>query len=337
MSKKVIAYILILAVIMSSFVLAWADVQDYRDIVFKDSDTDTVLKPTAQFSVAHKDKVYMSPTGIDLNSNSMVVNAAVGDTVTVADLRRSNRGKTLKAWDFQYTRPDGKNQFITTQAFQKSYTLDVVGIYTFSLCVRDTIENEAWTSYWGNWSDNGNHRVIGNNPGRDANDPADDFNGYWYFTRIVVKVVNNPPTADFTIGYKGENITEPGIPESFKVLLKELQSLALDVTVLDENGEEVKMTESIDYGDSDLTPLIEGDNNFRYDEGYEDVGFTQTNAEDIDSEIFDIYEEEPEDILDEDVYEEEEEEPAENLCPNCGEVVPPGSKRCKSCGQSLTK
>ncbi|MBQ6660708.1 MAG: DNA-directed RNA polymerase subunit beta [Lachnospiraceae bacterium] len=42
---------------------------------------------------------------------------------------------------------------------------------------------------------------------------------------------------------KGENISEPGIPESFKVLLKELQALALDVTVLDENGEEVSMTE----------------------------------------------------------------------------------------------
>ena len=44
---------------------------------------------------------------------------------------------------------------------------------------------------------------------------------------------------------------EPGIPESFKVLLKELQSLALDVTVLDEDGNEVKMTESIDYGEED--------------------------------------------------------------------------------------
>ena len=39
---------------------------------------------------------------------------------------------------------------------------------------------------------------------------------------------------------KGDNISEPGIPESFKVLLKELQALALDVTVLDENGNEVK-------------------------------------------------------------------------------------------------
>ena len=135
---------------------------------------------------------------------------------------------------------------------------------------------------------------------------------------------------------KGENITEPGIPESFKVLLKELQSLALDVTVLDENGNEIKMTESIDYGDSDLTPLIEGDNNFRYDEGYEEAGFTQTAAEDIDSDIFDIYEEEPDDILDDGLYEDDE-EPAEDICPNCGAVVAEGAKRCKACGQSFNE
>ena len=64
---------------------------------------------------------------------------------------------------------------------------------------------------------------------------------------------------------KGDNISEPGIPESFKVLLKELQSLALDVTVLDEDGNEVKMTESIDYGEEDLTPLIEGED-YRYNQ-----------------------------------------------------------------------
>ncbi|MBO5199616.1 MAG: DNA-directed RNA polymerase subunit beta [Lachnospiraceae bacterium] len=79
---------------------------------------------------------------------------------------------------------------------------------------------------------------------------------------------------------KGDNISDPGIPESFKVLLKELQSLALDVTVLDENGEEVKMTENIDYGDGDLTPLIEGDENFRYEEDYEDAGYSQVHPDD---------------------------------------------------------
>ncbi len=135
---------------------------------------------------------------------------------------------------------------------------------------------------------------------------------------------------------KGENITEPGIPESFKVLLKELQSLALDVTVLDEGGNEIKMTESIDFGDSDLTPLIEGDNNFRYDEGYEEAGFTQTNAEDLDTDVFDIYEEEPDDILDDGMYEEEE-EPAEDICPNCGAAIAEGAGRCKACGQPLNQ
>ncbi len=77
---------------------------------------------------------------------------------------------------------------------------------------------------------------------------------------------------------KGDNISEPGIPESFKVLLKELQSLALDVTVLDEDGNEVKMTESIDYGDEDLTPLIEGED-YRYnrDESFERAGYSEAS------------------------------------------------------------
>ena len=64
---------------------------------------------------------------------------------------------------------------------------------------------------------------------------------------------------------KGENIPEPGIPESFKVLLKELQSLGLDVRVLRDNGEEVDMSENIDYSDTnyDLRSIIEGDRNYR--------------------------------------------------------------------------
>ncbi len=88
---------------------------------------------------------------------------------------------------------------------------------------------------------------------------------------------------------KGDNISEPGIPESFKVLLKELQSLALDVTVLDEHGNEVKMTENIDYGDAELTPLIEGDDHFRYEDGYEEAGYREVNVED--GAMFDVFEE----------------------------------------------
>ena len=78
---------------------------------------------------------------------------------------------------------------------------------------------------------------------------------------------------------KGDNIPEPGIPESFKVLLKELQSLALDVTVLDEDGNEVVMTEDIDYGDAEIEPLMDDDNHFRYDEGYEEAGFSRVSAD----------------------------------------------------------
>ena len=71
---------------------------------------------------------------------------------------------------------------------------------------------------------------------------------------------------------KGEKIPEPGIPESFKVLLKELQSLGLDVRVLKDNGEEVEMSENIDYADTDLDlrSIIEGDR--RYDEKEESFG-----------------------------------------------------------------
>ena len=59
---------------------------------------------------------------------------------------------------------------------------------------------------------------------------------------------------------KGENIPAPGIPESFKVLLKELQSLGLDVRVLREDNTEVEITENIDYGENDYRYEIEGDN-----------------------------------------------------------------------------
>lgn len=58
---------------------------------------------------------------------------------------------------------------------------------------------------------------------------------------------------------KGENIPKSGIPESFKVLLKELQSLALDVKVLKDDNTEVKIMESVDYGETDLRRIIEAE------------------------------------------------------------------------------
>ena len=78
---------------------------------------------------------------------------------------------------------------------------------------------------------------------------------------------------------KGENISECGIPESFKVLLKELQSLALDVTVLDENGKEVVMTEEIDTADHSLKSLIEGENVPRNTDDFGD-GYLEVTPDD---------------------------------------------------------
>ena len=72
---------------------------------------------------------------------------------------------------------------------------------------------------------------------------------------------------------KGDNIPEPGIPESFKVLLKEFQSLGLDVRVLKEDGEEIELGESVDY-DQNTRKFLEGDEKFGEDlesQGYSGV------------------------------------------------------------------
>ena len=69
---------------------------------------------------------------------------------------------------------------------------------------------------------------------------------------------------------KGDNIPEPGIPESFKVLLKELQSLGLDIRVLKDDQTEVQIMESTDYGETDIRNIIEGD---RYSRDNEEDSF----------------------------------------------------------------
>ena len=94
---------------------------------------------------------------------------------------------------------------------------------------------------------------------------------------------------------KGENIPEPGIPESFKVLLKELQSLALDVRVLRDDNTEVEITENVDYGETDLRHIIEGDRKYRDEnESFGDHGFSE--KEFVGEELEDVEpEEEPDD------------------------------------------
>ena len=95
---------------------------------------------------------------------------------------------------------------------------------------------------------------------------------------------------------KGDNIPEPGVPESFKVLLKELQSLGLDVRVLREDNTEVEIMETIDYGETDLHSIIEGDRRREADEAYDDMGYTQQEFEG--GELVDVEVEEDEDAED---------------------------------------
>ncbi|MBQ9341557.1 MAG: DNA-directed RNA polymerase subunit beta [Lachnospiraceae bacterium] len=119
---------------------------------------------------------------------------------------------------------------------------------------------------------------------------------------------------------KGDNIPEPGIPESFKVLLKELQSLGLDVNVLDEDGNEVELLESSEYGNTNLNAIIGNDMNndinndrgfaFASDEDFNAKGFSKKEFNEdhelVDSEDEDDSYMEDGDDYDEDSYDDED-------------------------------
>ncbi len=100
---------------------------------------------------------------------------------------------------------------------------------------------------------------------------------------------------------KGDNIPEPGIPESFKVLIKELQSLGLDIKLEDENGNEVKLKETSEFGDTNLNAIISGDRDFRYEEkaSYGSRGYTEQEFNE-EGELVDV---EDEDVPEEDQLE----------------------------------
>ncbi len=104
---------------------------------------------------------------------------------------------------------------------------------------------------------------------------------------------------------KGENITEPGIPESFKVLLKELQSLALDVRVLRDDQTEVEIGETVDYtDDEEYRSYMDSQRNYvGSDESFGDYGYREQTVEG--DEIVDVdVSDDPDDSEDFDLYEE---------------------------------
>ncbi|MBQ3796821.1 MAG: DNA-directed RNA polymerase subunit beta [Butyrivibrio sp.] len=92
---------------------------------------------------------------------------------------------------------------------------------------------------------------------------------------------------------KGDNIPEPGVPESFKVLLKELQSLGLDIKVLREDNTEVEIMESVDYTDSDYRFEMEGDAARDYgQEQFEANGYSKQHFDDSGELVDDAVEDE---------------------------------------------
>jgi DNA-directed RNA polymerase subunit beta len=100
---------------------------------------------------------------------------------------------------------------------------------------------------------------------------------------------------------KGDNIPEPGIPESFKVLLKELQALGLDVRVLRENGTEVELKENIDYGDSEYRYEIEGERKYNDDLDGDSLGKMGYQSQELqeDGDLVNVEDADDEDLDDE--------------------------------------
>ena len=103
---------------------------------------------------------------------------------------------------------------------------------------------------------------------------------------------------------KGDNIPEPGIPESFKVLLKEFQSLALDVRVLNEDQTEIEIGESQDFIDDNLKTFIEGESYSEDEEKYSDFGYQESDMSEEDDSELDFDDEE--DGYSEDDFEDDE-------------------------------
>lgn len=95
---------------------------------------------------------------------------------------------------------------------------------------------------------------------------------------------------------KGENIPEPGIPESFKVLLKELQSLGLDVRVLRDDNTEVEIMENVDYGNTDFRSIMEGDDRHYNEDEFGAYGYTKQEVSD--GEFVNVEEDDDDDVLD---------------------------------------
>jgi len=221
MYKKIIASILCMIMVLSSFPAVYAgsiptqylpyvidgrvDYKNLYDNYFRDYYS-PLTPPTSGFIVS----VNGTPKGYsdlgDIIEGEDILKVKVGDTLTIQNTSTKGSGTALSKCDFQIS--DEKNIIYSTTSLGavnlNSIPTGREGTYNIYLNVMDN-ESMTKTEGWGNWAYNGSHKAAGVNPGGGT---GSDFPGWWYYSKLTIKVEKSPPTADFTISYKGDDVTD---------------------------------------------------------------------------------------------------------------------------------
>jgi hypothetical protein len=150
--------------------------------------------------------VTVNGTAQGFSDSGNVLNAKMGDALTIQNTSEIGSGNSLIKCDFQIS--NGTSIIYSTTSLGSislnSIPTNKEGIYNIYLNVMDN-EDMIKTEGWGNWAYNGTHKSAGTNPGGGT---GSDFPGWWYYSKLTVKIEKNMPTPDFTINYKGENVTD---------------------------------------------------------------------------------------------------------------------------------
>lgn len=196
----------------------YSDPADYRQIHPEIFERKGAVAPAAKFSVVNKANGSVIGTSAD-DTLTIVEDIPVGTVIKITNLSTKGSGTAIDMVDFQVTRDQSQiSSILAAPTSLNSYelALNTPGTYKFYLCVRDNTAKSK-TDNWGNWSYNGAHVATGLNYGfNDIKETTgapetaggDDFWGLWYFAQVVVKVTKNPPLPDFTISYKGVDVTD---------------------------------------------------------------------------------------------------------------------------------
>lgn len=181
---------------------------DYADLHYSYFRTTYgVTEPTSSFTIT------VNGGTPAISDSGVILAAKMGDTLTIENTSEAGSGGSLFKCDFQIS--DGTNIIYSTTSLGSinlnSIPTNKEGTYNIYLNIMDD-EDMTKTEGWGNWAYNGTQRSAGTNPGGGT---GSDFPGWWYYSKLTVKVEKNNPTADFSINYKGKDVTNnSGSPET---------------------------------------------------------------------------------------------------------------------------